>query len=67
MFLNIFRLFKAGIVKQFAASDDEQYIDRKGIPPVPGQGEYPSYLCIVSHLKLELLIQFTASNDEKYF
>ena len=40
--------------------------DRKGIPPGPDQGGYPSYLCFFCHLKLELLTQLPALNEGKY-
>ena len=66
----VFRFFihlKPELVTQFPALNDDKYIDRKGIPPCPGSGEYNSYLCIFHHLKLELLTQFPSLNDEKYF
>ena len=49
----------------FPALNDEKNIDRKCIPPGPGQGEYTFYLCIFRHLKLEIVSAIPASNDEK--
>ena len=42
------------------ASNDEKYIDSKGIPTAPG--EYPDYLCIFYHLKLGIVLAIPASN-----
>ena len=42
---------------------NEKYIDRKGIPPGQGQGEYPSYLCIFRHFKLEIMFAIPAWNE----
>ena len=69
LFAFLFIQSKMKLLKQFPASNDKNYIDRKGIPPGPDQGEYPSYLCTCSlqHLKLTLLTQFPDSNDENIY
>ena len=54
------RHLKPEIALAISALNDEKYIDRKGIPPGPYQGEYPSYLCIFRHLKLEIALAITA-------
>ena len=63
---DFFRHLKLDIGLPIPASNDENYIDRKGIPPGPDQGEYPSYLCSYHHLKLDIALAIPASNDVKY-
>ena len=49
---------------QLPASNDERYIDRKGIPTDrPGGIPFLSMYVFI-HLELELLTQIPASNDE---
>ena len=59
----IFRHFKVELLTQIPTWNDEKYIDSKGIPPAPGQGEYPSYLCSFRYFKVELLTQIPAWNN----
>ena len=57
---------KLGLLTQFTASNYERHTDRKGIPPVQGQGEYPSYLCIFHSFKAGNANAFTAANYERH-
>ena len=43
---NNFRHLRLETALPVAALNDEKYIDKKGIPHGPGQGEYPSDVCI---------------------